>query len=265
MKQERSATAVTLDLRLCVAGAATVTSAPSSSTLLSVRVSTSRTRPGFAVTTQNAPLVGELCRRLDGLPLAIELAAARAAVMPLSELIERLDDRFTLLESATRAADRRHRSLAAALAWSHDLLGCAERALFARLAVFPTAFGLTAATAVCADGELPAVDVALLLGRLVASSMVQLEEEVSGGARYRLLETVRAYAREQLDQPTRAALDERHADHYLAVAQGCRTASVRRGVTDHGSISCTPSATTCASRSSGASEQVSTPIEACAW
>jgi predicted ATPase len=174
---------------------------------------------GFMVTERNAGQVGEVCRRLDGLPLAIELAAARAAVMPLRELVGRLDDRFTLLESATRAADRRHRSLAATLAWSLDLLTDAERTIFSCLAVFPAAFDLAAATAVCADGM--DGDVALLLARLVTCSLVQFEDD-DGGARYRLLETVRAFGREQLDPSTRSALEERHAAHYLAMARAAQ-------------------------------------------
>jgi predicted ATPase/DNA-binding SARP family transcriptional activator len=176
-------------------------------------------RPGFAVVEQNASLVLHVCRRVDGLPLAIELAAARVAALPLRELAGRLDDRFGLLESATRAADRRHRSLSAALDWSYNLLSEAEQGLFARLTVFPAGFDLPAAEAVAADRELPPRDVALLLSRLVLSSMVQLEDEVDGGARYRLLETTRAYARERLDQAVPVVLDERHAAHYLAVAQ----------------------------------------------
>jgi predicted ATPase/DNA-binding SARP family transcriptional activator len=176
-------------------------------------------RPGFAVTEQNAALVLHVCRRVDGVPLAIELAAARAAALPLSELAGRLDDRFGLLESATRTADRRHRSLSAALDWSYDLLSQAEQSLFVRLAVFPAAFDLRAAEAVAADRALPPRDVALLLSRLVLCSMVQLEDEADGGTRYRLLETTRAYARERLDQAVRVVLDERHAARYLAVAQ----------------------------------------------
>jgi predicted ATPase/DNA-binding SARP family transcriptional activator len=172
-------------------------------------------RPGFAVTAGNAALVGEACRRLDGLPLAIELAAARAAALPLAELVDRLDDRFRLLESATRAADPRHRSLAAAMAWGHDLLPAAEQALFVRLAVFPAGFDLAAARAVCGGCS----DVALPLARLVASSMVQLDDQPGVGGRYRLLESVRAYAEERLDGPTRAALRDRHAAHYLALAE----------------------------------------------
>ena len=171
--------------------------------------------PGFTVTAGNAALVAEVCRRLDGLPLAIELAAARAAALPLAELVDRLDDRFALLESASRAVDPRHRSLAAALAWGHDLLPPAERALFARLAVFPAEFDLAAARAVCGGPS----DVALPLARLVASSMVHLDDQPDGGARYRLLESVRAYAGELLNEPTRADLADRHAAHYLALAQ----------------------------------------------
>ena len=171
--------------------------------------------PGFTVTAGNAALVGEICRRLDGLPLAIELAAARAATLPLAELADRLDDRFALLESATRAADPRHRSLVAALAWGYDLLPAAERALFARLAVFPAGFDLAAARAVCGGPT----DIALPLARLVASSMVHLDDQSDGGARYRLLESVRAYAGELLDESVRAVLADRHAAHYLALAQ----------------------------------------------
>ncbi len=111
--------------------------------------------------------------------------------------------------------DPRHRSLEAALAWGHDLLPPAERALFARLAIFPAEFDLAAARAVCGGPS----DVALPLARLVASSMVHLDDQPEGGARYRMLESVRAYAGEQLNEPMRATLADRHATHYLALAQ----------------------------------------------
>jgi predicted ATPase/DNA-binding SARP family transcriptional activator len=172
-------------------------------------------RSGFTLTAGNAALVAEVCRRLDGLPLAIELAAARVAALPLAELADRLDDRFTLLASATRAADPRHRSLAAAMSWGHDLQPAAERLLFARLAVFPASFDLGAARAICGGTS----DILLPLARLVGSSMVQLDDKPDGDARYRLLESLRAYAGEQLDAPTRATLDDRHAAHYLALAE----------------------------------------------
>lgn len=183
--------------------------------LFAARAAAART--GFTVTVRNATLVAEVCRRLDGLPLAIELAAARAATVPLSELARRLDDRFALLESVTRAADPRHRSLATTLAWSHDLHSGEEKVIFAQLAVFPGAFDLDAAVAVCGERS----DVALSLARLVAASLVQLDDP-GGGARYRLMESIRAYGGELLDVRVRAALDERHADHYLALAQEAR-------------------------------------------
>ena len=172
-------------------------------------------RPGFTVTAGNAALVGEVWRRLDGMPLAIELAAARGATLPLAEIADRLDVRLALLESASRAADPRHRGLAATLAWGHDLLPAAEQTLFARLAVFPAGFDLAAARAVCGGP----CDVALPLARLVASSMVHLDDQADGGARYRLLESVRAYAGELLDGPTRTALADRHTGYYLGLAQ----------------------------------------------
>jgi predicted ATPase/DNA-binding SARP family transcriptional activator len=170
------------------------------------------------VTAADTSLTGELCRRLDGLPLAIELAAARAATLPLRDLVDRLDDRFALLDAATRTADPRHRSLAVTLAWGHALLGAEEQALFARLAVFPGGFDLAAATAVCGG----TTDVALPLARLVASSMVQLDDPPEGCARYRLLETLRAYAADQLGADVRAALAEQHAAHFLELAERAR-------------------------------------------
>ena len=176
-------------------------------------------RPDFAVTPANAHLVLEVCRRLDGLPLALELAAARAASMPLQDLAERLDDRFRLLDATVRSADARHRGLAATLAWSSDLLDPPARSLFARISVFPATFSLTAAEAVVSGGELPREDVGLTLARLVASSTVQLEEEPDGTTRYRMLETTRQYARDRLGEPALADLRDRHARHYLALAQ----------------------------------------------
>ncbi|MGY1640598.1 BTAD domain-containing putative transcriptional regulator [Geodermatophilus sp. SYSU D00703] len=176
-------------------------------------------RPDFAVTPANTRLVLEVCRRLDGLPLALELAAARAASMPLQDLADRLDDRFRLLDAAVRSADARHQSLAATLTWSHDLLDPPARSLFARVSVFPATFDLTAAEAVVSGGELPPADVGLVLARLVASSMVQLDEEPDGTTRYRMLETTRQYAQDKLGGPALASLRNRHAHHYLALAQ----------------------------------------------
>jgi predicted ATPase/DNA-binding SARP family transcriptional activator len=176
-------------------------------------------RPGFAVTRENAGLVLELCRRLDGLPLALELAAARAASVPLPELVRRLDDRFRLLDSAVRPAGARARGLAATLAWSVDRLSAPERLLFARISVFPASFSLAAAEAVAGDGDLAGRDLAVLLAGLVAVSTVLLEEGPDGHARYRLLETTRQYGRERLDGDQTAALRQRHAQHVLSLAQ----------------------------------------------
>jgi predicted ATPase/DNA-binding SARP family transcriptional activator len=176
------------------------------------------TAAGVSIAPAVADLVGELCRRLDGLPLAIELAAARAATLPLRDLVDRLDGRYALLDAAARPADPRHRSLAATVEWGHALLGAEEQALFARLAVFRGGFDLRAATAVGAGVG----DVALPVARLVASSMVQRDDRPDGTARFRLLETMRAFAADRLTAPARSAADERHAAHYLGRAQDAR-------------------------------------------
>ena len=176
-------------------------------------------RRGFAVTPTNAELVLEICRSLDGLPLALELAAARVASMPLPDLAARLDDRFRLLDATVRTAAVRHRSLAATLDWSLGLLGDAERALFDRLSVFPASFTLAAAEEVGAGGALPREDVGLALGRLVAGSTVQLEDQPDGHPRYRLLESTRRYGWEHLDDRMREELRSRHARHQLWLAR----------------------------------------------
>jgi predicted ATPase/DNA-binding SARP family transcriptional activator len=178
-------------------------------------------RAGFVITANDAQLVLEICRRVDGLPLAIELAAARAASMSLDDLAGLLGDRFRLLDSAVRTADARHRSLATTMAWSYDLLTEAERVLFARVSVFPTAFDLEATRAVAGGSELLGHDVVLLLSRLVVCSTVQLEDGGAAGAgnRYRLLETTRQFARRCLTEPELLEMRERHARHYLARVQ----------------------------------------------
>ena len=177
-------------------------------------------RPGFAVTESNAHLIGEVCRRLDGIPLALELAAARVATMPLRRIADRLDDRFRLLDSATRATPSRHRSLAAAVAWTYDLLAEEERLLFERLSVFAGGFTLDAVEAIAAGDDVASDDAAEVLSRLVARSLVQLEPGAGGEARYRLLETSRQYGRERLEEQAMAGhLQQRHARHYLSVAE----------------------------------------------
>ncbi|WP_222263078.1 BTAD domain-containing putative transcriptional regulator [Modestobacter marinus] len=189
----------------------------------------SSARPGWAVTPTNAHLVLRVCRRLDGLPLALELAAARATALPLRDLAERLDDRFRLLDPGGGSRIGRHHSLAATMAWSHDLLAPRERTLFARIAVFPAGFGLAAAEEVVSGAGLVDRDVGLLLARLVSCSTVQVEDGVDGEPRYRLLETTRQYGRARLDRPELARLRDRHAHHYLHVARNAEPHLLRAG------------------------------------
>ena len=197
-----------------------------------VRLFTTRAgaaRPGFAVTPHNAAAVAEVCRRLDGLPLALELAAARVRVLNPAQLAARLGDRFRLLTGGGRTAPPRQQTLRATLDWSHDLLSEADRALLRRLAVFAGGFALPAAEAVGGGAPLAAGDVLDGLTRLLDRSLVQLEADAGGRrggrrgaeARYRLLETVREYALEQLEASGEAAaLRARHAEHYLALEEG---------------------------------------------
>lgn len=179
--------------------------------------------PNFAVTNGNAAAIAQICRRLDGLPLAIELAAARSAVLTPQQIAERLDDRFGLLTSGGRTALPRHRTLRAAVDWSYDLLTDTERLLFQRLSVFAGGFTLDAAETICADDALPPRSVLELLSALVSRSLVTMDEE-DGRARYRLLETIREYAVERRANTAAAAdtpdlLHARHADYHLALVR----------------------------------------------
>lgn len=177
-------------------------------------------RPDFVLGEQVVHDVVQICRRLDGIALAIELAAARVRTLPVHTIAARLDDCFRLLSEGTRDALPHHRTLRALIDWSHDLLGINERVLFRRLAVFAGGWTLDAAEAVGAGGEVPAHDVADLLGRLVEKSLVEM---APGGDRYALLQTVRAYAEERLAQAGEAdAVRTRHLDYYLAQAESAR-------------------------------------------
>jgi len=184
-------------------------------------------RPDFRLTKENAAAVTEICRRLDGLPLAIELAAARVRVLSLAEIHHGLHDRFRLLTGGARTAVRRQQTLRASVDWSHTLLTEPERVLFARLAVFMGGFDLDAAEAVAADGDVARHQVLDLLTLLVDKSLVVVES-ASGRTRYRLLETVRQYAQERLAEsghgdPART----RHRDHFAAMAASLDRASGR--------------------------------------
>ncbi|HEX3491546.1 MAG TPA: AfsR/SARP family transcriptional regulator, partial [Streptosporangiaceae bacterium] len=146
-----------------------------------------------------AQVAARICRRLDGIPLAIELAAARLRVMPAAELEARLDERFALLTGGSAAGLARQRTLRAMVDWSWELLTGAERAVLARLSVFAGGFGLAAAEVVAAGPDVPAGEVLEQLGGLVDKSLVQFGDAGAGPGRYRLLETVRQYAAGRLD------------------------------------------------------------------
>ncbi|MFL5863075.1 MAG: ATP-binding protein [Solirubrobacteraceae bacterium] len=155
--------------------------------------------PGFALDEENAVAIARICLRLDGLPLALELAAGRLGALGPAAIAERLDDRFRVLRSASHAAPTRQQTLTATLEWSHDLLEPDERTLFRRLAVFAGGFELDAVEKVCAGGNLDVPGIADVLARLVEKSLVAAEEGFCGEHRYHLLETVRLYARQRLD------------------------------------------------------------------
>ena len=182
-------------------------------------------RPSFTLTADSAAAVAHICRRVDGMPLAIELAAARVRVLTPHQIAERLDDRFRLLTGGTRTAAPRQQTLRAAMDWSYDLLSEPEQAMLRALSVFAGGFTLEAAEAVCAgaDGDdrssVVATDVLDLLARLVDQSLV-IAEEHGEAARYRLLETVRQYAEEKLTAAGEAgATRERHALWCLSFAE----------------------------------------------
>jgi predicted ATPase/DNA-binding SARP family transcriptional activator len=152
--------------------------------------------PRFRLTADVAGTIARVVRRLDGLPLAIELAAARVASLPVAEIEHRLDDRFTLLKRTSRTAAERHRTLAAAVEWSYELLLADEQILLHRLAAFAGSFDLSAATAVTVAGPVTPTSLVDLLDALVRKSLVVAERHDDGGLRYRLLETIRDFARE---------------------------------------------------------------------
>ncbi|HME15652.1 MAG TPA: LuxR C-terminal-related transcriptional regulator [Mycobacterium sp.] len=177
-----------------------------------------RARPAFAVSDDNVAVVGEICARLDGLPLAIELAAARVRALSLAEILDSLHDRFRLLTGGARTAVRRQQTLRASVDWSHTLLTQPERVLFRRLAAFLGGFDFDAAQTVASGGEVERYQVLDQLTLLVDKSLV-VADDSRGRTRYRLLETVRQYALEKLGESGEAdAVRARHRDHYTAMA-----------------------------------------------
>ncbi|MBI3997773.1 MAG: tetratricopeptide repeat protein, partial [Armatimonadetes bacterium] len=176
-------------------------------------------QPGFALTERNAEAVARVCHQLDGIPLAIELAAARVAVLPPEQIARRLDDRFRLLTAGRRTALPRHQTLRAAMDWSYDLLSAQERSMLTRLSVFVGGFTLEAAEAVSAGEQADEFAVLDLLTQLVDKSLVIAEDD-DGEVRYRLLETVRQYAHDRLRGAAEAlGAQRRHAAFYLALAE----------------------------------------------
>jgi predicted ATPase/class 3 adenylate cyclase len=177
-------------------------------------------RNDFVLTDDNAEAVGVLCRRLDGIPLAIELAAARVRSLSPDDLVNRLDQRFKLLTRGSRSSLERHQTLRNTIDWSYQLLDERERTALNRLSVFAGGCDLAAAEAVLADDDLDALDVVDVVSQLVDKSLVLAEPDESGHLRYRLLEMIRQYAQEQLETSGEApAVRRRHADHYVAVAE----------------------------------------------
>ncbi len=177
-------------------------------------------RAGFCLDSATADGVARICRRLDGIPLAIELAAARTRALNPTDIVQRLDDRFKLLTGGTRDAMPRHQTLQATVDWSHELLTESERVLFRRLSVFAGGWTLADAEAVCADDALRADEAVEVLSELVAKSLVVAEPQLAGITRYGMLETLRAYAAVQLRAAgERDSLGRRHFDHFLDLAE----------------------------------------------
>ncbi|WP_207546933.1 LuxR family transcriptional regulator [Mycobacterium kubicae] len=179
-----------------------------------------RIRPDFVVTESNRPVVVEICRRLDGMPLAIELAAARVRALSLHQILDSLHDRFRLLTGGARTSVRRQQTLRASVDWSHALLTDPERVLFRRLAVFAGGFDLAAAQAVGAGSELESYQLLDQLSLLVDKSLVVASEtSTDTGMRYGMLETVRQYAQEKLGESGEAdEVRTRHRDYYADTA-----------------------------------------------
>jgi predicted ATPase/class 3 adenylate cyclase len=181
-------------------------------------------QPTFELTERNARSVAQVCRRLDGIPLAIELAAARVRALPVEQIATRLDDRFRLLTGGSRAAVARHQTLRATMDWSYDLLTEPERAILRRLSVFAGGATLEAAESVCAGEPVESFEVLDVLGRLVEKSLV-VTDPTAAEARFRLLETVREYARSRLVEAEEGdATLRRHRDWYLALVDAASSA-----------------------------------------
>jgi predicted ATPase/DNA-binding CsgD family transcriptional regulator len=186
-------------------------------------------RPGFVLGEDNIDAVAQICRTLDGMPLAIELAAARVRVLSVEEIATRLDNRFELLASGDRTAPLRQQTLRAAVDWSFDLLADAEQVLLRRLSVF-SGWNLEMAEQVCGDSVIPAGQLLDLLAALIDKSLVALDGELGGVTRYRLLDTIREYAMDRLAASGEAAeLRRLHRDYLLRLVEGILAQAFTRG------------------------------------
>ncbi|MFN8590721.1 MAG: tetratricopeptide repeat protein [Thermomicrobiales bacterium] len=221
IRGEREFAVPPLDAPSASFGTATIASALDSNAVQLFVDRARAARPAFDVTEDNVNAVVEICRRLDGLPLAIELAAARVRVLPPRELLTRLEDRLKLLSSGSRDAPARQQTLHAAIAWSHDLLSEEAQIAFRRLAVFAGAPTLTSIEAVV-DIEASAATFDAVAS-LVEESLLQQTIDATGESRFGMLQTIRAYAQEQLTQSLELqVVCERHAGHFLAFADVAR-------------------------------------------
>ncbi len=179
-------------------------------------------KPGFALTEADAPGMAEIVSRLEGIPLALELAAARVRAMGLADINLRLRDRFKLLTGGSRVLQQRQQTLRALVDWSYDMLSAGEQTTLSRLAVFIGGFDLAAAEAVCGVEPLDPFDQLDLLSSLVEKSLV-MADEIDGHTRYRMLETIRDYAHEKLSAAgEQAATAARHAEHFFALSKQAR-------------------------------------------
>lgn len=180
-------------------------------------------KPGFEITKQNAAAIAEICWRLDGIPLAIELAAARARVLTPEQIATRLDDRFRLLTGGSRSVLPHQQTLRTLIDWSYDLLSESERVLFRRLGVFGGGRTIEAIEAVCTGDGVDAYDALDLLQLLVDKSLLSVETDANDETRYTMIESVWQYARERLDASGEFdALRDRHLDYFLSLAETAR-------------------------------------------
>jgi predicted ATPase/DNA-binding CsgD family transcriptional regulator len=186
-------------------------------------------RPGFSLTSENCRQIAQLCWTLDGVPLAIELAAARIRALSVEQIADRIDDRFRLLASGDRTAPPRQQTLQAAVDWSFELLTADEQILLRRLSVF-AGWSLDMAEQVCADDRIPVPRVLDLLAALIDKSLVTLEDELAGDARYRLLDTIREYAAARLEAAgEQDTFRQRHVRYMLGLAEEVVGQAFRRG------------------------------------